>query len=337
MKPRIAATAAIAILCALAAALAARILLVPIHSTWLAVEAPHEAERGRAIRIVVKLARPEPGTYLHADLHGQDAGRRNLGYISGALPIKVKEGELQYSFAIPMPDRLDLAYVYGIVYLSGEGGWNELIRAARLEPVPVADADGPSLSSADPPSFRVEAFPLAGRFVAPRVDSPALRWIAALAFAASAAICLVAPRRSRVLAAACLAACAWELVLPEAALTAFLRGIFNFEGWYRFRRGPQIAISLLALGAGLAGAAAILARSLAVRRASRGIAALGVYAYACVAILRLVSEHDVDALLSRRIAGVQAGQAARLCCALLCILALAIGAMRDAGRGRGGS
>jgi hypothetical protein len=118
-----------------------------------------------------------------------------------------------------------------------------------------------------------------------------------------------------------------------------LRGTFNLEGWYQLRREPQIAISLLALGAGLAGAAVIIARSLAVRRASRGIAALGVYAYACVAILRLVSEHDVDALLSRWVAGVQTGQAARLCCALLCFLALATGAMRDAGngRGRGGS
>lgn len=113
--------------------------------------------------------------------------------------------------------------------------------------------------------------------------------------------------------------------MPEAALSGLVRFASKEEGLYGLRRGPQTFASLAAFAAGLAGAILIARRSILRGHWSRGFAWLGLYCYAGVAILRIISEHEVDALFAIPIAGIQAGQAARLGLAALSLIAMAAG------------
>jgi hypothetical protein len=332
MRHSIAGAAASALLCAwlLCAALAAAAVAARDRVDWLAVQAPAAAERGRPFELRISLKRPVAGAYLHADLHGS-AGGRWLGFVASAGSAPVVGGRAEYAFSIRLPESRDLSEVVGILYLSGNGSWESRIEAARLRPLPVVDppiGSRPPLEG--PPLAKAELLPLSEtlRPVAPRVDSLPLRILTAAAFAAGAASAL-RRRLSKPLAAAFAAAFAWEAALPEEFLARSLRAAAEAGGWYLRRGRIQLAAVLAALAAGAAIAALIVARG---RTGSfrESLAWLGLHSYACLALLRVVSQHDVDAFLSRAWADVQAGQAARLCFAALSLASVALLAPRDA-------
>jgi hypothetical protein len=319
----------------LAAAFAAGILARPLISspkeTWLAVEAPPIAARGRAYTIVVRLRRPARGAFLRADLHGQDTSRHYLGFASATAAAKPVPGQAEYRFELPIPPDGDLAYALGVIYLSRDGTWEGRVAAARLDPVPIAQSI-PSDEELRP--LPVSAYPISDRFEPPREDDFPFQVLAALAWAACALLSLERSpgRASAAMAAACLAACLWELLMPETAISDLFRRASKSEGLYRLRQGPQILVSLAVIAAGFVGACLIILRSKKAGRAARWPAWLCLCAYAGIAILRIISEHAIDALFAVSVAGIQAGQAARLCCAILCAATLAVGAARAAGR-----
>jgi hypothetical protein len=309
---------------ALAAGLVVRPLIFPDPAeTWLEVEAPILASRDAIHRIVVRLAKPVSGTFLRADLHGQDSSGRYLGYLTGSAAVAVDQGRREYAFDIGVPEEAGLGSVQGVIYLSRLGSWESRISTALLEPVPIRV--GGSIEDLRPRPVKVLS--IVDRLEPVREESLPLRIAAGLAWAACALLCL---RRSReegsaAAALACLCACAWELLMPEPTLSELARRAFESEGLYGLRREPQVLVSLAAVAAGLVGALLIARRWIWRGRRARGLAWLGLYAYACLALLRIVSEHDIDALLAKPLAGIQSGQAARLAFSALALAALIAG------------
>ncbi len=320
----------------LAAGLVARTLL-PARAPWLSVKAPTAAVRGRPFRIVARLARPEPGSYLTADLHAEDSARRYLGYVAGAPVQRVVPGRRVYSFDIIVPDRGGLSYVEALLYLSKGGDWGSRVSSARLDPVPIQD----SLSVVDGLRLRpAAAYPIT-EGASPSLsyslpESIPWRIAASLAWAACAALCLAAPRgrRSVPLGIASLLACAWEAVAPAGAISEAFRSLAGVEGWYILRSAPQRFMDGAALAVGICGAILVIRATILSRRTDRGLAWLALCAYAGIAFLVIVSHHGTDALFARPVAGIPAGQAGRLSCAALASAALFIGAAarrRDSG------
>jgi hypothetical protein len=311
-----------------AAGIMARHLILSPKETWLEVEAPSVAARGKAYTVVVRLKEPPRGAFLQVDLHGQDSSRRYLGFASATAAAKLVPGQAEYLFELTIPPGGDLAYVQGVIYLSRRGSWESRGAMARLDPVPIASGL-PSEGELRPRP--VPAYPISDRFEPPREDSFPFQVLTALAWAACALLSLERSHdpRSAAMAVACLAACLWELLMPDTAISDLFRRASKSEGLYYFRRRPQVLVSLTVIAVALSGACLILIRSIKAGRTARGTAWLGLYAYAGTALLRIISEHDVDALFAVSVAGIQAGQAARLCCAFLCLSALAIGAARS--------
>jgi hypothetical protein len=306
--------------------MAARPILFAAREPWLKVQAPDRASRAWPFAVAVRLADPKPGTFLHVDVHGEDSGHVNLGYMAGAGVAPVVEGRREYSFETRIPDRRDVAYVEAVIYVSSEGSWESRTMTARLIQVPLEE----SAATARRPVLRpTAAFPMSERDAADaaRSDSLTLRVLTVLAWAACAV--LAWKKRGglgqRALSLACLGACVWELVMPETVLSELLRTFAGTEGWYVLRVGPQRALALGALAAGLGGAVLILVRSVRERRTARGSAWLGLYAYAGIAFLRVLSQHDTDAFFAHQLSGVQAGQAATSLCAGVALVALALG------------
>ncbi len=313
------------------AGIAARALVSSPKEGWLEAEAPPIAARGRAFTILVRPKRAAGDLYLKVDLHILDAAKGYRGYAAGAPAERLVPGQAEYRFELEVPDRADAAYVQGIIYLSRNGDWRSRTASARLESMPIA-ISAPSEDELRP--RKVAAYPVSDRYEPARVDSFPFELLAAAAWAACAIVCLLKSRdgRSAAMAIACLAACLWELAMPEPAISDLFRSLFRLEGLYSERKGPQILVSFAVLAAGLVGAALIPLSSIKAGRAHRGLAWLCLYAYAGIALLRIVSEHGIDALFALRVAGMQAGQAARLCCALLCAALLFVGEGRASGR-----
>jgi hypothetical protein len=329
MKRSLAAIGTILICTAIVVAvLAAVSFIVPERVGWLRVWAPERVPKGGYFELRVNLSRAVPGTWLSADIHAHNAARAYLGYVSGAKPIRMTAGRLDYSFTIPVPDRADLAYADGLVYLSREGTWGSLIDGASLAAVPIVGPSG-TASSGGGHLSRSKLSPLFERSVPHRERAEALplRLLAALAFAACALLSVLSPRKAVPLAAACLAACAWELAMPEELFSAFLRGLSGAEGWYAERRGPQVVLASVVFVAVVAGASTVLVRAVKGKLSSAVLAWLALCLYACLAVLQIESEHDLDALFASPFAGIQIGQAARLFFALLCLAALALDAL----------
>jgi hypothetical protein len=309
----------------LAAGILARPLVVSPRETWLEAEIPPLAARGRAFAIVVRLKGRPRGAFLQADLHGMDSSRRNLGFVAATAPAILSPGRTEYRFEPAIPPGDDLASVQAIIYLSRYGTWESRGPTARLNPVPIASVP-PSDDELHPRP--APAYPVSDRFEPPRNDSFPVQILAALAWAACALMSLrrSPDTRSAAMAAACLAACLWELLMPETAVSDLFRRASKSEGLYFVRRGPQVLISLAVIAAALGGSCLLLIRSFKAGRAARGFARLGLNAYAGLALLRIISVHAIDALLSVPVVGIQAGQAARICCAVLCAVGLAIDA-----------
>jgi len=311
----------------LAAGILARPLVVSPKETWLEAEAPSIGARGAVFVIVVRLKGEPRGAFLQADLHGIDGSRRYVGFVAAGAAARLVPGRTEYRFELAIPSGVDLASVQGVIYLSRRGNWESRGSTARLNPVPIASGL-PSEEELRPRP--VPAYPVSDRFEPPRNDNFPVQVLAALVWAACALMSLQRAHysRSAAMITACLLACLWELLMPETAISDLFRRASKSEGLYYFRRAPQILVSLAAIVAGLSGAWFILTRSIKAGRAAKGLAWLGLYAYAGTALLRIISEHDVDALFAESIAGIQAGQAARLCCAILCAVGLAIDAAR---------
>jgi hypothetical protein len=330
MKKHAAAIGAIAASCALlaAAAILARSLLASPTLAWLSAAEPPWVGRGDLLELRVELEAPEEGSFLTADAHGEGPAHEALGYIAGSMPQRVRSQRRDYVFFISIPEGLGAGYIEPIVYLSRDGSWNGMVKTARLPLVTLRQA---ASGEAAPALSAVKALPISGRDVAPRRESLPLRVLAALAFAACAAIGLQGERRRGLpFAAACIAACAWELAMPEGAASSLLRSVAGGEGWYYSRRGPQLAVTLLLIAGGCAAAVSAVLGQARRGRVAAALARLGLCGYASLAALRVVSEHDVDSLLSRNIfgLGLQLGQAARLAFAALCLAAAAYAASR---------
>lgn len=309
---------------------------------WLRAEAPFWAERGGEVELRLSLDTPQEGVYLGADLHGARDDYEGLGFQASAPTQPMSAGRREYTFSVRVPDKGELAYVEPIIFAAPDGSWEHRSIAVRLPLIPVTKK---TPLAAAPPLSQTRAYPLGDRRVSVRRESRGFRALAAILFAicAAGALGLTVKRgepkdrhRAFALAFACLAACVWEIMLPEASISSFLRRFARYEGLYRMRRGPQLLIDIIVIGLGVFGGVALIARARARRRTASGFAWLGLYAYACIALLRIVSEHYIDAFmcLDLPVLGLQLGQGVRLACAALVLGALiAISSCRPSGRG----
>jgi hypothetical protein len=320
-----------------AAAAAAVSLARPLFNEnladWLKVEAPPVAERDWPFTIIVRPENQEPDLFLRVDLHGQDAGREDLGFVTGGPAVAIADGVREYSVDLKVPSRSDLAYVNGIIYISTDGSWDGRVAFARLDPVPV---EGPGAAAEKPRPRPVKARrdePSAETLPGEpsRRDYLPLRIAAAAAWAACAALSSARERRpgSVAFSIACLLSALCELVLVGSGSVDVLRGFARDAGVYLYRRAPQAALTLAALFVGLAAIGLSLAAALRTGRAARGAALFGLCGYWAFICLRLISHHDIDALLSSSVGGIRMDQAARTALAALALAAAAV----EAGRG----
>jgi hypothetical protein len=289
------------------------------RAAWLIVEVPAEVPKGRPLEVRITLPQPVPAGTIKVDLHWKDQRGEIRGFLSAAPRQATKPEIAAHRFLLPLPGLPSLAEVYAVAYLSPDGRWEKRTRAAVTEEIAVVPP--PASAAAAPPGFRrVDTFELSFEPVPKRRDSPAVRWLVAMAWLTAAAI---AWRRLRsplgfVLTAAALLAAAGELLAADTALAETLRGYATAQNWYEGRRELQRLFTATALAFTVLLLGFIWRRSLPSARAWFFTALV---AFAGAEVVSVISLHGADRWLNRPLAGIPAIQLAKLAAATVAVLA----------------
>jgi hypothetical protein len=133
---------------------------------------------------------------------------------------------------------------------------------------------------------------------------------------ATGAIALAGRRRARngLIAAACLVSALWEAFDTGGLLSDLLRYSARDDGWYFERRSPQQLATVIVISAMAAFALLLLGY---VRRKERLVPWLSISAIWGISLLRVFSLHELDAVLTRPLFGIQSGQLATAAFSLL--------------------
>jgi len=293
-------------------------ILTPYNADWLSVETSSYAVPGINFTVKVKLKNPEPGLMLGVDLHRMDDKKNSHGCFSVSRPLVVKDNETLYEFSLPVPGDKDTSFIFPVIILSRDGSWSGRVKSAESEPVPVQSAEQiPSQiilvqkKTRDNGEKTLQLIP----------ESDLLRFITASLWVFLVVMLLI--RRnlhhspSLILAAAVSAL--WESFNSSTAITFYLRGIAIYSGAYGLRREPQQFFSILLI---LTCAAVIIYLIHAISKSYISVILICLSIFWSISLLRILSLHEIDRLLTMTIAGIQTGQLLRLAAAVLSIAAL---------------
>lgn len=298
------------------------------RARWLAVEAPSRIPVGQVFPVHVRLLSPGESGYLDVDWHGSTSARDNLGFQAAGGSQRLNPSLTNLEFSIRLPDRRELAYVRGVVFLSRTGRWSDRTRVAETEELRIVR--GPAPGVGEGASLRRLAVHTPDSRPPPPV--PVVRGVrtATTGFlmlgAVLAGLRRVGERRGGRsgrgwgwLALALGASAGWESFgLGEVVMQNF-RVAALMHGLYGHRELPQRIVTVSLATAALACGAAIARARWSV---STRVSALGWILWGAVAVLSALSLHAVDQLAACRLLGVPALQTVRLAGAATGALAL---------------
>ena len=302
------------------AVLVARQVLEFGDAKWLKVKMHASAFGDAPLQLEISLKKPVEGLYLRVDLHWMDESKKSRGYYAGSKAVQVSAKTAVYPFSYSLEKGDSAAFVFPVAYLSRDGTWGKRVKIAIGTPVPILRSKGPS---GPLPLLTNRAQDVVEQPAPPRTESLPLRLLTAGIWLLVAIIPLVGQKRPRNLwlAAAALSCSLWEAFRLDTLVASGLRYFAWQDGWYLERRGPQYFISFIVLGIMLVLAIVLFVRS---RRPSLALAWLAISAFWGIALLRVLSLHELDAVLARSLYGFQAGQLVNVVFSLLCLGASAI-------------
>lgn len=300
----------------------------PLPSTWLRVEIPAQAVIGRNFPVTVVLHDGPADQLLGVDLHWRNSREEFRGTLSGSVPQRTSGGQRAYTFNLSLPARDGLAYIYGVIYVSPTGRWNDRTRACTFEPVAVTASLDPRKSQL---RRQAVAHDLNLQLALKRRDSEVVRWGSVALLAIAGLICARLLHRERAnesgpvaevptrwgwLALACLLVALWEATTAESVVGNMLRHFAIGHGWYEQRRFFQELLTTAVIVASTGVATAALRRA-RVQPASLVFCAADVYWR--VSAVSFISLHDADAWLATPVLGLPVVQLVKLVLAVTAV------------------
>jgi hypothetical protein len=274
---------------------------------------------GRTIEIRITLKASVKPTMINCSLHRANAERKGWGLLAAREPSRPAAGGGTYSFVFTVPEREDTAFVFGLVYLSPTGRWEDGTRAATTKYVPYV-RDEPAAELAALRKTTTYWYPTAAEEQKEREKAKTARppgrpslWVhpvLGLLLIAAAALATLKARRSvadrpgadveravwlafAVLLLGCAAA---ELSGLGGHLAAWARRLAEARKVYELRRPFQQTI-MAAMAAGGLGFLFLFMRAVRRPGSHRSIwwAAIGLGLYLAMSLASVLSFHAVDA------------------------------------------
>ncbi len=283
-------------------------ILSPKNADWLKIETPSGAIQNQQFNIRITLLKPEPGMYLSADLHWLTGEKISHGFLSGITPVKITGDKTVYDLSIPVKGKELEGSVSPVVFISSDGTWSRHTKAAEVEPVPVLNlTEDKAFSSMDVKS----AHDITKYQKALSQESASLRFIVAgIWFAvAAAAITLSSHLNTKMIAVTAAASALWEVFNISIISGKALRYIAWIFKAYYYRREPQliITVSIVIIFAMLT-----LYLIISQFKKINIIIWISFLTFWTVSLLRVLSLHEIDSILSKTFAGFEYGQIIRL-------------------------
>lgn len=273
-------------------------------SQWVTAEGWRQPIAGHALRFRVHVLSPaDDDELLVVDLHWLGRHREPRGYLSGSAPQLLRRGMRAVEVQVPVPYRDELGYVFAVIYAGPSGSWQDRVRAAVSDAVPVrSEPDVPAESAmvrwTVHDDERIEA--------APRSSSSVVRWITALVWFGAAVSCVWngkrpatvrAPRDVRWFldcAGACILAACWQLAAGDELTATVVRTLALHVSLYHEREAFQIAATLVALVIG----SIVLVRIAETDEKPHGdrLLLLGLATFVVASVVDAISHHAIDRL-----------------------------------------
>lgn len=294
----------------------------PDVARWLRVVIPAGAVPGKDFPVQVDLYVTRALEYLRVDLHWVDERGIDRGVLGSAPAQATGIEERTYQFRVPVPPQEGLTGLFGVVYVSPTGRWQDRVRVCRTERIPLVARPDPAVADK---RIRVRLFEEFPARVTSRHDAAPVRGLTAALFLGVAAVCGWNSRAGRRradaarlrwdwLAGACLVAAGWEAFAVEARLGEVLREFALAHGLYSQRQlFQQVASGLIGLGS----------VGLALNRLRRdhaqpfAVTFSAVDVYWGVAAISFISLHDVDTWLVAAVFSLPAVQFVKLMAAVV--------------------
>jgi hypothetical protein len=292
-----------------------------IPSAWLTVEAPRLAAVGRPLIVRVTTNAATPPGVVTVDLHWTTVHDENRGFLSGASAQPVTAGKSPLTFSLPVPSRDELGSVRAVIYAGSTHRWADRVAAVTSDPLRVVAAA--ELGSSDAELRSLAVFDQRSDPVVVRQDSTVVQVIVAFVWAA----CGVgwwrrgmasqpsghtgqAERVSwRAPALACLIVAVWETLPLEGVIGDWARAYFISHRWYGGRTGLQLALTCMIVMTIAVSSVAVWCK---IRDGAGRCTWLGVGAYAALTGASLLSLHEVDVVLAKRVFAISTLQLGQL-------------------------
>ena len=275
------------------------------ESGWLTVDGDAHAVPGLALMLNIRIDPPLPSQLLVADLHWSTRRREPMGFLTGGRPQRLSGAIGSCRVEIPVPERDEMGFVQAVVYVSPSGRWEDRIRSASTEPIPVRSAiaagDRPETVHwavhdhlPDPgsqPSASTSGRALVAAlwlFVAVR-----MAWVYRVPVTNGNARSSRERRWMMVAFCGALLAAAWQALAMDSVLGDDIRRLTIDHRLY-FEREWLQKLTTLAIAVGAAGVIAWLSNS-SLSRSTRAVL-LGLASLLALSALSIVSLHSVDRL-----------------------------------------
>jgi len=275
------------------------------QSEWVMVDGDAYAVPGRPLMLNILVDPQLSPQLLAVDLHWSTRRRAPRGYLTGGRPQRIPGAVGSCHVAIPVPERDDMGFVQAVLYVSQSGRWEDRIRSASTEPIPVTS----SIAAGDRPEAVhwavYDLLPDPGSQPSPSILGravTALLWLFVAARLAWTCRSPLANGRKRsscerrwltITVCSALLAAAWQALALDAILGNEARRLAVDHGLY-FEREWLQKLMTVAVAVGLASVIAwILSRSLS---GSMRTVLISLASLLALSALSLVSLHSVDRL-----------------------------------------
>jgi len=324
---------------------------------WLTLEAPEFVTVGRTLEIRVTLDRSVEATQISCTLHRTRADRKGGNYLASSGPARPAVGGGTYSFVFEVPEHKDMAFAFGLVYLSPTGQWKDGTRAVSTKHLPVRRdgslGEGQGLKRIPVYHFLTAAESEAARAAGPRLRGRPSGWVhpvLCVLLLSSAVLCAAKagwrkprtglpgrPERSLWLAFAAVLVLSAILEISGLVghLAAWGRRLAEAENLYELRKPFQKAIMAAAAAAG-SGLSILFIRAMRRPGAHRHLwgAGIGLAVYLAVSFVSVLSFHAIDVVRGLTWHGVSPVDAVRGGGALVSFFAALFALVATAGKPR---
>jgi hypothetical protein len=283
------------------------------HAEWLAVETPSHAVPGNNFKVKIELKKPEPGLKLGVDLHHMNNKKESLGCLSVSRSIEVTDNKTLYEFTLPVPVNREYSYIFPVITLSKDGSWAGRIKAAESEPIPIILQQH---SQSDKALNKRRTYDIGINPERTLPESDILCFLTASLWVLSAIMLFIRREKhgSVLLPLTATAAAVWEIFDSGTVIVNALRNISLQSEVYNFRRMPQQFLTIIII---LACSAVIIYMIYNLNKSYMAILVMCLILFWSISLLRILSLHEIDRLLTVTIAGIQTGQLIRLSSAAL--------------------